>query len=118
MYYLVVARTRLDVNRTFADDEANERDELSARTFYLRWFQAVSLIELWLRKGRAGKPVSGHAARLLTDLLDGMRRRRALVFSGFSFTHQDDVTRPPPGLFCPPRFRGFLREVACTRTAG
>ncbi len=115
VYYLVVARTHLSVNRTFADNEEAEREELSARTLHLRWSQAASLIELWLRKGAGGKPASHHAARLLTDLLEAMRQRRALVFSGFSFAHQDDVTKWPPGLFCPPRFCGFLRDAACTQ---
>lgn len=115
VYYMVVARTRLNVNHTFAVNEERERMELEARTSYLRWSQAVSLIESWLRKGTAGHPVSDHVARLLTDLLDAMRRRRTLAFSGFSFAHQDDVTKPPPGLFCPPRFRGFLHETTCTR---
>lgn len=114
VYYFVVARTRVDVNSTFMDSEESERQLLASRTLYLRWSEAVSLIESWLRRGAANKPLTDHAIRLLTDLLEAMRQRRALVFSGFSFAHQDGVSKPPRNLFCPPRFRGFLRVAART----
>jgi hypothetical protein len=106
--YLVMARGRPDISATFANDEYVQREELLARSYYIRWCDTVTMIESWLRHGVSAQPLLQEQVRILDDLLRVMRRRRRIAFEGFAFTNQDDV-RPPTGrLFCPPSFEGFL----------
>jgi len=111
VYYLVVARRRLDVESTVPEAEPDHRQTLRNVTFHLLWSHAASLIDHWLRRGSDHQVLAPHVRRLLSDLLDAMRRRRALVFSGFSFAHQNNVSIMPSGVFSPPRFHGFLGEL-------
>ena len=46
--------------------------------------------------------------RLLEDLLNAMRKRRRLAFSGFSFAKQADVDVGIERFFAPDAFKGFL----------
>jgi len=84
--YLVVSRSRLDVGATFGAGECEDRNELLARTYQLRWSDVVSILESWLRHGK----LACEHTRLLEDLLNVMKRRRTIAFSGFSFANQED----------------------------
>jgi len=110
VHYLVVARGHPDVAATFSDSDESQKTELLSRTSHLRWSEAAGLVESWLRRGVHGQDCSGEQSRMLTDLLDVMRRRRALVFSGFSFVNQEDVAEFRARVFCPALFAGFLSQ--------
>ncbi|MFC1634863.1 hypothetical protein ACFL5Z_08475 [Planctomycetota bacterium] len=111
VYYLVLARKRLDIAATFKPDEAEQLDELAARTNYIEWHEAVSLIGSWLREASAEHSLLAEHERMLTDLFKAMRRRRAIAFSGFTFANIASTAITANILFCPPRFTGFQYQA-------
>jgi hypothetical protein len=44
VYYLIVARTRLDIAPFFRSTESEKLDELRLRTSYMKWHEAVALV--------------------------------------------------------------------------
>jgi len=111
VYCLVAARNRLDIATMFKPTEAQKLNELVARTSYLRWHEAVALIESWIKFGIGDRDLLPEHERMLTDLLQAMRKRRAIAFSGYSFANVGDVVAVTGGIFCPPVFTGFLSEA-------
>ena len=111
VYCIVVARNRLDIATKFKPTEAQKLNELAARTSYLRWHEAVALIELWIKFGIGDRDLLPEHERMLTDLLQAMRKRRAIAFSGYSFANVGNVVAVTGGIFCPPVFTGFLSEA-------
>ena len=111
VFYLVVARHRLDVAETATHLSENQRQALLAHTSQLRWSQAAALVERWLRDGVDGTKLSPNYARMLDDLHAAMRCRRSIVFSGFEFINQSEVLGVNGTIFCPERFRGFLSGI-------
>ncbi len=116
VYYLVVARSRLDVGQTFANDELDERRELLSRTLFLCWWQVAAMVDSWKGDQIEG-PLGAEQARLIQDLVESLRRRRSILFSGFSFPNLMRVLRSPDGVFCPPAFVGFLRAFLARASA-
>jgi hypothetical protein len=114
VFYLVLARSRLEAAASMAHVEARKQQELAARTFHLRWSQAVALIQRWLEVGPCGHALLPEQARMLSDLLLALRRRRSIVFSGFDFLDHRPVTDDHEALFCPERFGGFLAGAETT----
>ena len=86
-------------------------NKLSFITSYFKWHEAVALIESWLRVA------STEHRRMLTDLFKAMRKRRAIAFSGFAFANIAFVATIARGIFCPPRFTGFLCQIPRTQQA-
>ncbi len=111
VFYLLVARQRLDVAHPFVSPNHPGRSELIARTSYLLWHQVVALVARWLKYDVARCPIRPEHHRMLVDLMDALRRRRSIAFSGFAFTNQESVSVPPRSIFCPDRFAGFLRDT-------
>lgn len=111
VYCLVAARNRLDIATMFKPTEAQKLNELAARTSYLRWHEAVALIESWIKFGIGDRDLLAEHERMLTDLLQAIRKRRAIAFSGYSFANVGDVAAVTGGIFCPPVFTGFLSEA-------
>jgi len=107
VYYLVIARSRLNVEKTYAPPRSPPKRELVSRTLHLPWFQAVSLAESWLTSGVGGQEVAAGHARMLEDLVAAMRRRRAIAFAGFSFGRLEHVPLQSAPVFCRPMFEGF-----------
>jgi len=108
VYYLVLARTRLDITPTFKATEVEQLNKLSVITSYLKWHETVALIESWLRGALA------EHKRMLTDLFKAMRKRRAIAFSDFTFANMAPVAIATGGIFCPPRFTDFLSQIPQT----
>ena len=117
VYYLVLARKRLDIAPTFKSDEIESLRELRARTNYLKWHEAVALIESWLRADSAEYVLAPEHERMLTDLFKAMRKRRAIAFSGFTFANMALTTIPASSVFCPPWFTGFQCQAPETQPA-
>jgi hypothetical protein len=107
VYYLVLARKRLNIAPTFNADEAEQLNELAPKTCYLKWHEVVSLVESWLRGASTEHELLAEHERMLTDLFNAMRRRRAIAFSGFAFANLSFTSAIPESIFCPPRFTGF-----------
>ncbi len=118
VFYLTVAPSHLNIEGTFESTEQAERQELLDRTFRLRWWQAISLITTWMRDGVDQSSLRPEHARLLGDLLQAMRLRRKLAFSGYSSVHHETVVAPRVGIFCPPMFGGFLVNAPTTANFG
>ena len=110
VYYLVVARSKLDVGRTFGDHELEKREELLSRTLYLYWWQAAALIDFWHTDKIDGPPLEAGQTRLMEDLAASLRRRRSILFAGFTFPSITNVVQRLDDVFCPPAFVGFLRS--------
>ena len=110
VYYLVVARSKLDVGQTFADHELEKREELLSRTLYLCWWQAAALIGSWHAGQIEGPSLEAGQTRLMEDLAASLRRRRSILFAGFTFPDITNVVQRLDGVFCPPVFVGFLRS--------
>lgn len=108
VFYWLVSRQRLNVEGTFISTMERGREDLFAKTSHLLWHQAVALIERWLKSGDLDAPPRAEHHRLLLDLLNALRRRRTIAFSGFAFINQDDVFAIQEKFFCPFRFSGFL----------
>lgn len=117
VYYLVLARKRLDIAPTFKADETEQLNELAARTHYLKWHEAVSLIESWLRGASAEHALLAEHERMLTDLFNAMRKRRAIAFSGFAFANIAPTAIAADSIFCPLRFTGFQYQTPETQPA-
>lgn len=117
VYYLVLARKRLDIAPTFRTNEAKELDELKTRTHYLQWHEVVSLIESWLRGKSTGHVLLPAHERMLTDLFSAMKKRRAIAFSGFTFANIAFTEIATDSIFCPPRFTGFQYQTPETQPA-
>lgn len=111
VFYLVVARSRLDVAKTFSDAEAHMRDELLDHTLFLCWWQAAAIVDAW--RGRLSEDLHLHPsdARLVDDLLGSLRRRRSILFSGFSFATVAGVQERLEHVFCPAAFAGFISRT-------
>lgn len=115
VYYLLVAQEHLDISQTFKSTQNKQCKELCARSAYLKWHEAVSLIDLWLRKGVSGERiVASNHHRMLSDLFRALKRRRAITFSGFSFENIGFVGKTLNSFFCPPRFIGYLQNIPQT----
>lgn len=117
VYYLVLARKRLNIAPTFKADETEQLNELAARTHYLKWHEVVSLIESWLRGASAEHALLAEHERMLTDLFNAMRKRRAIAFSGFAFANIASTAIAANNIFCPPRFTGFQYQTPETQPA-
>ena len=115
VYYLVLARKRLNIAPTFKADEIEQLNELAARTHYLKWHEVVSLVELWLRGASAEHALLAEHKRMLTDLFNAMRKRRAIAFSGFAFANIAPTAIAAGSIFCPPRFTGFQYQAPETQ---
>ena len=111
VFYLLLARQRLDVAQTFVSPDHPGRSELIAKTSCLLWHQVVALVERWLKYGVARHATRPEHQRMLVDLLDALRRRRSIAFSGFAFINQESVSSLARSIFCPDRFAGFLRDT-------
>lgn len=111
VFYLLVARQRLDISETFPLRCGPDRRDFLRTVSQLPWHRAVALIERWLNDTTDLHPITPDQQRLLTDLLAALRRRRALIFSGFEFINQGKVDTPLVRLFCPNRFSGFLNDA-------
>ena len=111
VYYLVVARSKLDVGQTFADHESEKREELLSRTLFLCWWQAAVLIDSWHTGQSEGPSLEAGQTRLIADLVASLRRRRSILFAGFTFPNIMNVMQRLDGVFCPPAFLGFLRST-------
>jgi len=111
VYYLVLARKRLDIAPTFKADEKEQLNELAARTHYLKWHEVVALVESWLRGASGECALMAEHERMLTDLFKAMRKRRAIAFSGFAFANMASIGIATDSIFCPPRFTGFLYQT-------
>lgn len=105
--YLIVSRDRLPAARVFEGLSRDQRSELEPRTLFLRWSEAVEIINRWRHGVRNGQ-IASNEGRMLADLYAALRRRRTLSFSEFSFLHQQTVAHRQTPMFCPPRFSGFL----------
>jgi len=105
VYYTVLARNHLNIKSTFKADDILQLTKLQTVTSYVKWHEAVALIEIWLRKATA------EHKRMLADLFKAMKKRRAIAFSGFKFVNAASVTTAEISFFCPPRFTGFLSEI-------
>ncbi len=110
VYYLIVARSKPDVGQTFADHEPEKREELLSRTLFLCWWQAAALIDSWHASQVDGPSLEAGQTRLMADLVASLRRRRSILFAGFTFPSTTDVMQRLNGVFCPPAFVGFLRS--------
>lgn len=119
VYYLLVSRQRLNIEETFPTPNDSGRQELLGRASQLLWHQAVALVERWLDDGFGERSLRPAEERMLSDLHDALRRRRAIVFSGFDFINMDAVFADQVRFFCPDRFAGFLmgRETSLTVSA-
>jgi len=115
VYYLIVARSHLDIAGKFKSGETKNLNELTSKTSYLRWHEAVALVESWLQPDSRDRSLSTENYRLLYDLLMAMRRRRSIAFSGFAFANMKDVVPASDGLFCPHLFVGFLNQAPMTQ---
>lgn len=111
VYYLIVARKRLDISRLFKPNQSEQCNELLSRTSYLKWHEAFFLVDSWLRVGIGAQKISAEHHRMLYDLFQAMRKRRAIAFSGFSFANTGAVSLATGRIFCPPRFTGFLYNL-------
>lgn len=118
VFYLLVARQRLDVAQTFVSPDHPARRELIAKTSCLLWHQVFALAERWLKFGVASYATRPEHMRMLDDLLGALRRRRAIMFSGFGFTNQETVSVLARSIFCPDRFAGFLQDTGSCLTLG
>jgi len=116
VYYLVVARTRLEITSTFPPTESEHPDELAARTCHMKWHEVVALVESWVRGGCDGQTLAPEQGRMLGDLLATLRKRRSISLSGYAFANVGSVDAIMPPLFCPPSFVGFLRQTLETAT--
>lgn len=110
VYYLVVARNRLDIAHTFTQKERVQLEKMLPKTFYLKWHEALSLVDSWLRRENHVHNSSSGIYRLLSDLYQAARRRPVLVFSDFAFENTNFVNLVSSRIFCPPRFTGFLKN--------
>lgn len=108
VYYLLVARKRLDISEMFDHHEEKQLNQLLAVTSNLQWHEAFLLVDSWLRFGIDGQNLDAHYRRMLYDLFQAMRRRHVLTFSGFTFEHIRSTCLIHDRVFCPPRFTGFL----------
>ncbi len=111
VFYLVVARSKLDVARTFSDAESHMRDELLDRTLFLCWWQAAAIVDSWRGRRSEDLHLNPAHARLVDDLLGSLRRRRSILFSGFSFAKVAGVQERLEHIFCPAAFAGFFSRT-------
>ena len=113
VYYFVLARNSLDIASTFKADETDKMNKLATKTLYLKWHEAVSMVESWLRV----KSYEMHSEyrRMLSDLFNAMRKRRAIAFSGFAFANMAFTENITERIFCPPRFSGFQYKALETQ---
>ena len=98
------------MGQTFADHELEKREELLSRTLYLCWWQAAALIGSWHAGQIEGPSLEAGQTRLMEDLAASLRRRRSILFAGFTFPDITNVVQRLAGVFCPPVFVGFLRS--------
>jgi hypothetical protein len=118
VFYLLVARRRLQISESFPLRYGAERRDLLKKASLLPWHRAVALVEHWLNRGTDLPPVTPDQQRLLGDLLAVLRSRRTLTFSGFEFIGQVNVDTPLTRLFCPNRFSGFLNDAGARSVSG
>jgi len=111
VYYLLIARNRLDISSKSRLDQRRQLNKLSGKTSYLKWHEAVSLVDSWLRYGISGQTVLPEHTRMLNDLYNALKKRRSLTFSGFAFDNSRCVESLNNRFFCPPRFMGFLNHA-------
>jgi hypothetical protein len=112
VYYMLLTVDKSDITETFECVANSGYKELQSKTFYVQWYQIVALIEEWLHKGKNRINVVSEQVRMLSDLLEAMRKRRNIAFSGFSFYHQKQTKVFGSNYFCPPRFNGFLFKIS------
>ncbi len=111
VYYLIVARTQLDLAPFFGPAESGRLNELRARTSYLKWHEAVALVESWLSGGPDEQMLPPEQGRMLQDLYAALRKRRSIVFSGYAFANAKPVDAATTPYFCFPLFAGFLGKT-------
>jgi len=112
VYYVLLTVDKGDIAETFEHVANLDYQELQSKTLYVQWYQVVSLIEEWLHTSADEIKVASEQVRMLGDLLEAMRKRRRIVFSGFSFYHQKQAKVFGSNYFCPPRFNGFLFKTS------
>jgi len=78
----------------------------------------IALITNWLRDGKNKSWLLPEHTRLLNDLLQAMRMRRRLAFSGYSTIGHETVLAPRSGIFCTDLFGGFLANALVTAYSG
>lgn len=108
VYYWLVTRQQLNVREAISSVAVHQREDLLSKTSHLLWHEAVALVERWLLGRGLDEGLQAEQHRMLSDVLQVLRRRRAIAFSGFAFTNQDDTDSVCEKLFCPDRFEGFL----------
>lgn len=112
VFFWLVTRQRLNVNKAISSVEDHKRKRLLSKTSHLLWYEVVALVERWISGRGIDELLQPEQHRLLIDVLQVLRRRRAIAFSGFAFTNQSDVYVVNEQLFCPDRFAGFLDRAA------
>jgi hypothetical protein len=111
VYCLLLTRNRIKEAEVFYGLKTEQRALLSPKVIYLLWHEAAAIFESWSRYGISNVPLMSEHHRMITDLLNSLRKRRNLLFSGFVFHHMEQSQTFQSRIFSPELFNGFLKNI-------